>query len=330
MAQYNKEPNGATSARQRSHWASRGADRRAERGAALLLVLLIVALLMTLVLEFDRSVRLEHRAAGNYRDATAAFYLARAGLAEGRALLLQDQQADQKAGVKADSLSEVWALPGETPLGPGVMRVSIVDEERFFPINSLITGKNTPNPTRVAQFQRLLRSLQIDDRLADAVMDWIDENDEARPGGAENSYYEVLPTPYRAHNRPMDSLAELRFVKGVTDEVYDRLAPHLTTVQDYRMTTNLNTADRMVLGALDSEMTPDLVDRLIAGRPIDRASDVLGLSLAGGDLSQYISISSRYFTIEAEGIVNGVSKVVSMRVNRDALDQKPLWVRTQS
>ncbi|MBI3621913.1 MAG: hypothetical protein HY208_06995, partial [Nitrospirae bacterium] len=69
-AQYSKEPVDATSARRRFEWTGRAG--RSERGAALLLALLVVALLMTLVLEFDRSVRLEHRAAGNYRDATAA------------------------------------------------------------------------------------------------------------------------------------------------------------------------------------------------------------------------------------------------------------------
>jgi general secretion pathway protein K len=326
-AQYNKEMGDATSMRRRlnrANWVNRGA----ERGAALVLALLIVALLMTLVLEFDRSVRLEHRAAGNYRDATAAFYLAKAGLAEGRALLLEDQLA----GGTSDSLEEAWALPGETPLGPGLMRVSVVDEERFFPVNSLVI-RNVVRVERVAQFERLLRSLQIDDRLADAVIDWIDENDDALSGGAESSYYNSLPTPHRAHNGPMDSLEELRLVKGVTDEIYGRLAPHLTALQPGDNKINLNTADPLVLGALDAELTPDLVSRLMAERPIESLTEV-GAILGGGSLTTRllgaIGVTSNVFTIEAEGTVNDISKVVAMRVQRGSLDQKPLWVRSPS
>lgn len=284
---------------------------------------------MMLVLEFDRSVRLEHRAAGNYRDGTAAFYLAKAGLAEGRALLT----ADLLTGSTSDNLTEAWALPGETPLGAGVMRVSIVDEERFFPINSLVSD-NVVNVDRVAQFQRLLRALQIDDRLADAVIDWIDQNDTALPDGAESDYYALLPTPYRAHNGPIDSLEELRLIKGVTDDVYNRLVPHLTALQSgdiYKI--NLNTADPIVLGALDQDLTTDLVNRLIAERPIESLTEV-GTILGNRDVTSRLlsmtSVTSNFFTIEAEGIVNGISKVISMQLERGSNGVAPLWVRTPS
>ena len=298
-----------------------------------MLALLIVALLMTLVLEFDRSVRLEHRAAGNYRDATAAFYLAKAGLAEGVGLLARDATESV-----SDNLQEAWALPVETRLGQGTVRISIVDEERFFPINSLVMI-NTVRQDRVAQFERLLRALQIDDRLADAVIDWIDLNDDARPNGAESSYYGSLTPPYRAHNGPMDSLDELRLIRGVTDDVYRRLAPHLTTVSS-DISTNLNTADRLVLGALDPELTPDLIDRVIAERPIELPGDIS--TILGQELSSRlqtsgfgggVGIRSNFFTIESEGTVNGVSKVLTMRLDRTSittLDQAPIWVRTPS
>ena len=299
-----------------------------------MLALLIVALLMTLVLEFDRSVRLEHRAAGNYRDATAAFYLARAGLAEGVGVLAQDLLNDQSAGKSSDSLQEAWALPVETRLGQGTVRISIVDEERFFPINSLVSG-NTPIANRVDQFKRLLRALQIDDRLADAIIDWLDSDDKPQlsGNGAESGYYGSLTPPYRAHNGPIDNLDELRLIKGVTDEVYQRLAPHLTTLSSDNP-INLNTADPLVLGALAPELTPDVVNRVVAERPFEPPLDlnaIFGKSVPiiyGG-----VNLSSHVFTIQSEGIVNGVSKVVTMRVDRTTLatlDQAPLWVRTPS
>ena len=85
-------------------------------------------------------------------------------------------------------------MPVETRLGQGIVRLSIVDEERFFPINSLVVN-NTVILDRLAQFQRLLRALQIDDRLADAIIDWLDADDTPRPNGAESAYYASLTPP---------------------------------------------------------------------------------------------------------------------------------------
>ncbi|MFK8111453.1 MAG: general secretion pathway protein GspK [Rubripirellula sp.] len=52
--------------------------------------------------------------------------------------------------------------------------------------------------------------------IADAILDWIDEDEDARPYGAESDYYTTLPTPYSAANGPLQSVEELLLVRGVT------------------------------------------------------------------------------------------------------------------
>ena len=52
--------------------------------------------------------------------------------------------------------------------------------------------------------------------IADAILDWIDEDDEPRPYGAEVDYYSTLPTPYSPANGPILSVEELLLVRGVT------------------------------------------------------------------------------------------------------------------
>ncbi|MGI9472219.1 MAG: general secretion pathway protein GspK [Rubripirellula sp.] len=52
--------------------------------------------------------------------------------------------------------------------------------------------------------------------IADAILDWIDEDDEARDYGAEAEYYTTLPTPYSPPNGPVLSVEELLLVRGVT------------------------------------------------------------------------------------------------------------------
>ena len=287
-----------------------------EHGAALILALLVVALLMVMVLEFDRSTRLEHRAAGNYRDETAAFYLAKAGLAMGQLLL----QEDALSAPGFDALDEPWALTGAAvPIGRGVVAVSIIDEDRKFPVNQLL------NPDWVAPFKRLLRALQIDENLADVILDWIDEDDNRTFSGAEDDYYRSLPIPYRAHNGLIESLDELLFVKGMTTESYQRLAPHLTTALVKKI--NLNTAAPLILSTLDEDMTLDTAERLVAERPYESIGSV-PRDLRPGTFSSRASVVSEYFTVESEGIVNGISKVITLRIHQPTLIPKLLWVRS--
>ncbi|MEM6473198.1 MAG: type II secretion system protein GspK, partial [Planctomycetota bacterium] len=56
----------------------------------------------------------------------------------------------------------------------------------------------------------------MSEELADAIMDWLDEDEEPRPFGAELEYYSTLPTPYEPANGPLQSVEELLLVSGMT------------------------------------------------------------------------------------------------------------------
>lgn len=55
--------------------------------------------------------------------------------------------------------------------------------------------------------------------VAEAILDWLDEDDDPRPNGCEADYYMTLPTPYTPKNGPIDSIEELLLVRGVTPEM---------------------------------------------------------------------------------------------------------------
>jgi hypothetical protein len=59
----------------------------------------------------------------------------------------------------------------------------------------------------------------LDDTLAygvlESIMDWTDEDDEARILGVERDYYLSLETPYEPRNGPIRSLAEMELIAGV-------------------------------------------------------------------------------------------------------------------
>ena len=55
--------------------------------------------------------------------------------------------------------------------------------------------------------------------VADAILDWIDEDDEPREYGAEIEYYSSLDPPYSPRNGSIESIEELLLVRGVTPDL---------------------------------------------------------------------------------------------------------------
>ncbi len=91
--------------------------------------------------------------------------------------------------------------------------------------------ENQPPPAVwVSIFQRFFESFKIDPEVVDALIDWLDTDDNPRgTGGAEKSYYQSLPIPYAPPNGPMRTPGELRLVKGLDDvETLAKLFPGAT------------------------------------------------------------------------------------------------------
>jgi type II secretory pathway component PulK len=55
--------------------------------------------------------------------------------------------------------------------------------------------------------------------VADAILDWMDADDEPRDYGAERDYYASLNTPYAPRNAPLQTVEELLLVRGVTPQM---------------------------------------------------------------------------------------------------------------
>ncbi|MCZ6735120.1 MAG: type II secretion system protein GspK [Planctomycetota bacterium] len=82
-----------------------------------------------------------------------------------------------------------------------------MDEHSKININSSITNANI-----------LLLLTDITPDVVDAILDWIDEDDEVREQGAERDYYLSLEAPYLPRNGPMRTIAELELIAGIWPE----------------------------------------------------------------------------------------------------------------
>jgi general secretion pathway protein K len=301
-----------------------------ERGFALLLSLLVILLLTVLILELDFQARADLRAAGNFRDDLKAFYLARSAVSAGEAILKEDLRFSNKY----DGLDELWAYPvPEYPLGDGVLSGSIVDEAGKFNLNFLIdkngrgTRAGTEVETKQKQLRRLFELLEMNPDLVDAIIDWIDkDSDPFSSFGAEDETYRRLDPPYFAKNAPFDTLEELHMVKGITDDVYRKIAPYLTVYGEGKI--NVNTADTLILQSLDigEGIDESIAGRLIENRPyeqdtakfLERLPADVKNRLVTSQASKGIDVRSSFFSITAEGKVQNTRKIVRAVIRRSS------------
>jgi general secretion pathway protein K len=95
--------------------------------------------------------------------------------------------------------------------------VSIRDESGKLPINTM---------SEEALNRMLEESFDFDfgtaRELSSMLLDWIDPDDNRRLNGAESEDYLRRNPPYRAANKPLQSLEELRLLEVWEDEFFDR------------------------------------------------------------------------------------------------------------
>ena len=105
----------------------------------------------------------------------------------------------------------------ELALSSGGVRYGLEDESSRLNLNMLLIADTAvPNGGRT-----LLMSLPgMTEDVADAILDWIDEDDDPRDYGVEfGDYYATLSPAYEPRNGPLQTVEELLLVAGVTPEL---------------------------------------------------------------------------------------------------------------
>jgi general secretion pathway protein K len=298
---------------------------RAQQGVALLTVLFILVLLSTLAVYTAEDENIAIRRAENQRDMAQAYQVALAG-EQWVSKALERDLLNAPSGV--DYFGDEWALLNTqvVAIEDGQMVVQAVDESGKFNLNNLLIGKivikpgsgsATSTPIEVESswyryFTRLLANLGLEEELADAVVDWLDEDDErTEPDGAEDNVYLSANPPYLAANQPFYSIAELALVEGFDENSLAILWPNITALpvdpENANYTKiNVNTAPVMVLKSLDDNPVDDLlIENLIISRkvrPYDRASSLyseLSLGIDRDEFNLIAGVSSEYFVAQS-------------------------------
>jgi general secretion pathway protein K len=298
-----------------------------ERGVALLLALLILTLLVALILEFDAEARREYREAAAFRDNFKASMLTRAAVQAARAVLRQDFLRDKQTGENYDGPTDLWAMPIKNyALGDGLLSAQIQDERGKLNLNDLAADAGNPQQkkAKIQRFERLFALLQINSDLVDTLVDWVDQDDNPQPAGAESLYYQSQRPAYRPANGALQALGDLRLVKGFTPELIERLSRYVTVYpNEGGAPVNINTADPIVIQSLHPDITPTMAMEIVQGRPFKKKEDLdrvgsfqdIGATLRAS--TDIYDVKSEYFSARLTITVNESTKTSLAVLKRD-------------
>ena len=292
-----------------------------QQGVAIITALLIVTIAATVSMTISTRLQLDVRRTGNMiAQDQADFYLFAAEEWSQR-ILRQD-----KKDSTVDGLTEVWAteLP-PLPVPGGSIQGTLTDLHSCININSLIEG-NAVNASTQTRLNQLFNNLGITGNFTQAISDWIDTDLEtSNPNGAEDGYYLNLEQPYRTANTPLQSLSEIRLIKGFEDsEIYNTVKDHLCAfiANSNDVTINVNTASIEVLKSLSSDMTEQLATDIIERRDeelFDNIKEFTSFAKLGTIIKDTtkLSTSSDYFLLRTQAIIGQANKVMYSIIYRD-------------
>lgn len=325
---------------------------RKQQGAALIMAMVVVTVVVLLASTINTDFVVTYKRVENQLLGQQAYAYMRG--AEG--IARQVMQEDYLQSPDKDHASEGWLNNTvEFPTEQGLLTGTLCDLQARFNLNSL-PSKKVKKSLDQQMFMRLLQALEIDDpidqQMAEdimyAVSDWIDsDSDVSSTGGAEDGYYSSMDIPMRPANQPMQSVSELRWVKGVTNEIYKALLPYVVTLPG-NTPININTIELPVLRSVNEESSlQPLSESEASGILNDRDGDIDGggVPLNGGfenmesfvtahpatslDTSRF-SVNSEYFLLNTETYFMDRKFILSSVLHRNSSGEVKTIARGKS
>lgn len=197
-----------------------------QRGIALVLVLWIIALLTVMALSMATTQRTESALTQNQLDGARYRAMADAALS----LTVLNLLSTPLESVPAEAVWVPDGMPRALIFDGTELTVTLYNEASRLDLNSA-TRDQLAALIELAQGEDGFDETQRD-ALADAIIDWRDEDDLTQLNGAEDGDYKAAGLPYGARDEPFQSVDELREVLGMTRQLYRRLAPDLSVDND--------------------------------------------------------------------------------------------------
>lgn len=294
----------------------KGHHSRPQQGAALITVMLVIAIVSVIAVNLGTKLQQQVSRTANLQQSEQSYWMwlsAEDVLAE-----VLKMELDNSDGVV--HLEQNWAdKQGPFPVSGGQIAAEVRDLRSCFNLNSLMPedDEGLAMEKRRQQYQQLLMALEVDSyraqQLADALVDWMDEDSRLSDNGAEDPDYESLPHPYQAANSALMDISELRLVRGYDAKLVRRLRELACVIPgDRQLALNINTLDKehgaLLVAISNGKINLSSAQQILAGRPADGYSDIqqvlsegplAGVTDDSGNTLQELTVSSQYFQLLA-------------------------------
>ncbi len=307
-----------------------------QRGVALITAMVITVIAVTLAATLVYRQQVSIHLAGNLGAMEQAYQYA-TGMEAWAGVILRNDFQDNTI----DSLDDDWAtLLPPIPIPGGHMNGQLFDLQARLNLNDVVEQVNQngqkiqrPDAVQTARLKTLFNKLHLTaEPLVDALVDWIDEDEQESLSGAESAYYKILESPYLAANAPLVSFSELRLVKGFNEKVKDekgnevsilpKISEYVTTLPAKKIKINVNTAPFDVLYALgnidETQVNNVLEDR--KQEPFATVTDFvrsLGLANPNNFPIDRLSVNSEYFLLQGLVQIGKVRVFINSVLHRD-------------
>ncbi|MTI14334.1 type II secretion system minor pseudopilin GspK [Sansalvadorimonas verongulae] len=318
---------------------------RREQGVALIFVLLIFAMIAVMATRIVSNLHFNTEKTSRYLQNMQARHYAMGAEQFVAVLLEEDAEQDRKAKRAVDHWYEPWAELDKTlETEDGEITIQTLDDQGRFNLNMLAgkTGKDTKD--KLKMLEQLFVANGIDAQLAYRIVDWVDDNQDALPGGAEDNYYLLLAPPYRTGDAPLASVSELRLMDILSPEDFERVLP-LVTILPTNDGLNINTVSAEVLRMLDERISESDAKAFVDGRGKDGFADMKELikhPLIGNKIDKkaagMVVFKSYYFSVYIKARYRDITYYLHSRLARNAegkvtvisreIGQYPRWVNT--
>jgi general secretion pathway protein K len=301
-----------------------------QRGVAIITALLIVAIATTVSVTLSTRLQLDVRRTGNMIAGDQAYLYTLAAESWSQRILRNDREQSQ-----IDHLGEDWAIElPPLPVEGGYIQGKLTDLQSCLNLNNLL-ATNAANSISRARLENMLDNLGIDKGNVQAIIDWIDDDLQTTiPEGAEDVYYMNLERPYRSANAPLQSVSELRLIRGFEDpEVYNTLLPHVCAF-GISAPININTATEEVLRSLADELNDNDVEQIIERRT-ESAFNNINEFTSFNDLNKKIasteglSVDTEYFMLATKSTIGQVTAIIYSIIYRGSDGNTRVIARSQ-
>jgi general secretion pathway protein K len=263
-----------------------------DRGSALIITLLLISILVGLVVNFVYEVYIDSSAVSNWSNAQKASYIAKSGQNIAAGFIKQ-------INLYPPSTIRDIALPVARDFGQGsTLVVTVEDENSKYNINK-ITDESTFN-----SLKKLFEYLKINSDIVLIIADWRDPDSDPRLPDSEDS----------AKNGELWSVDELKLIKGIDNEIFDKISPYVTATTNWLdWKININTAELPVIVSLDEKMTESLAERIIDYRkdtPFETGTEINSVLGGSWSISAGLVMKSSNFRVITRASVNDITRII--------------------